>query len=408
MSEGKDGRTGWPGSWAWLDRTLARPFREKVAILALIGFVFYIALILLDNFVLRPYFGDVLGYPEDLTAYRERAQAILDGQVPYRDFHTESPPLIMYLFVIPQALGGNIWIYQLYFCAFSVMTACALYWGLRRFDDRLAFLMGMAYLILPFGIIEFPLGAQDEAITLLFFLLPLLLLLNNKVTASSFAVVLGALSKLFNGLVFPWMIIGAGARKERVTLLLTVIGLGLLLVVPFLILAPDEFLRFPRYYLLGNPDYPTGGSSISPWHFLKQGGLGIPGWGGVAMTLGAVFGSTYLAYRWKLTLWEGSLLVMVSFFLFYPKILFVFFLMPVALILPWALEDRRVMWRILAMALPLFGAVCFSGNGMDPMTDASWAWLVSLALSLLGWILFFQAWWYTRNTRSFIDRKRSL
>jgi hypothetical protein len=123
--------------------------------------------------------------------------------------------------------------------------------------------------------------------------------------------------------------------------------------------------------------------------------------------LGSIFGSTYLAYRWKLTLWEGSLFVMVSFFLFYPKILFVYFLMPVALMLPYALEDKRVMWRMLSMALPLFGAVCFSGNGMDPMINASWAWIVSLALSLLGWALFFRAWWFTRNKKAFIDRNGS-
>ncbi|MFA5313712.1 MAG: hypothetical protein WC375_10440, partial [Methanomassiliicoccales archaeon] len=355
----------------------------------------------------RPYFGDVIGYPEDLSSYRERAQAILDGQIPYRDFRSESPPLIMYLFVIPQALGGDIWIYQLYFSAFSVLTACVLYCGLRRFDDRLAFLAGLLYFCLPFGIIEIPMGAQDEAITVLFFLLPLILLLNNRVTASAFGVALGALSKLFNVLVFPWMLIGAGTGKDRTRLLLTVIMIGVAFVVPFLILAPEEFLNFPRYYLLGNPDYPTGGSSISPWHFLKQSGLDIPGWGGVAMTLGAVFGSTYLAYRWKLTLWEGSLFVMVAFFLFYPKILFVFFLMPVALMIPWALEDRRVMWRILAMALPLFLVVSFSGNGMDPMTDASWGWVVSLVLSLAGWSLFLQAWCLTRDRRCFIDRERS-
>ncbi|QLH74358.1 MAG: hypothetical protein HPY73_02075 [Methanomassiliicoccales archaeon] len=392
----------WPGYWPWLERTIARPTSEKLMILVLIGLVLYTALILLDNLVLRPYLGDVIGYPEDLATYRERAEWILSGKIPYKDFHSESPPLIMYLFTIPQALGGDIWVYQAYFCTFSIMTVCVVYLGLRSFNDRLAFLTGLLYLFLPFGMIEIPLGAQDEAITVLFFLLPIIFMMNGRVLPTAISAVLGALTKLFNMLVFPWMLIGPNTRKERSRLLFYFILIVVVSLLPFLLLAPEDFLRFPRYYLLGNPDYPTGGSSISPWHFIRQAGIELPGWAGLGMTLGAISVSTYLSWKWRLTLWEGALFVMVAFFLFYPKILFVYFLMPVSLMMVWAVEDRRVMWRILAMAFPLFLSVCVSGNGMDPMFAGAWA--LSLVLSLIGWTLFFQAWLLTRTRTAFVDR----
>ncbi|MCG7844407.1 MAG: hypothetical protein MIO90_03135, partial [Methanomassiliicoccales archaeon] len=121
-----------------LDWTLQGDLRRRVLAIVLVGLVLYGTTIALDGLVLRPLFGDVLSEPTDLDFYRFRADSILDGKIPYVDFFSESPPLIMYLFVIPQLTGGSVAAYQSFFALFSILTALTLYLGLRGKDERLA------------------------------------------------------------------------------------------------------------------------------------------------------------------------------------------------------------------------------------------------------------------------------
>jgi Gpi18-like mannosyltransferase len=308
----------------------------------------------------------------------------------------------MYLFVVPQLAGGSASVYQLYFAFFSILTALTLYLGLRRKDERLAMMAGLAYLAYPLGLLEFGIGAQDEAITTFLFILPLILLYLGKGGLSGVVSFLGVLTKMFNVVLVPWMFLQAD-KKDRVAMFLGFTVLALVLVLPFIILFPDQMPSF-RYYFLGNPDHPTGGSSISPWHFLNQLGYGLPGWAGVALTLAGLGGSTLFAFWKKMSLWEGATLVVLAFFFFYPKILLVYFIMPAALLMMWGLEDRKVMIRLMAMIVPLFGSVVITGNGMNPVSDETWAWLLGMAFSAIGWGIMLHTWWTVRERKVFFER----
>ncbi len=392
---------GWTARF--LDRTLEGDLARKVLVIVLVGLLLYGATIVLDGLVLRPFFGDVLSEPTDLEFYRERAQNILDGQIPYVDFQSESPPLIMYMFTIPQLAGGSTLAYQIFFALFAVMTAVVIFLGLRAKDERKAMAAALLYLSYPLGLMEFGIGVQDEAITTFLFVLPLILLLIGRGGMSGAASFAGVLTKMFNVIVLPWMVLRSEGR-ERKLMLLALVGLGLALIVPFLLLYPDQIPSF-RYYFLGNPDYPTGGSSISPWHYLNKLGFGLSGWAGVALTLTGLGASTLYALMRRMPLWQGATLVTMSFFLLYPKILLVYFMMPAVLLLMWSVEDRRMYMKLAFMIVPLFLSVAITGNGMNPLADEAWVWLTGMALSILGWGTMFHAWWGIRDRPVFFERE---
>ncbi len=396
--EGKDGP-----AVRLLDRALQGDLKRKLLAIVIFGLLIYGTVIALDGLLLRPLFGEVLSDPTDLDFYRARAEHILDGKVPYVDFYSESPPLIMYMFLIPQLAGGSTQAYQLFFAAFAILTSLAFFLFLRKFDERKAMAASLLYLVYPLGMMEFGFGVQDEAITIFLFVLPLLLLLDKKAAASGAASFIGVLTKMFNVVVLPWTFLRCDHRG-RARMLLAFSILALLVIVPFLLLFPGELPSF-SYYFLANPNSPTGGSSISPWHYLGELGFGLPGWAGVALTLLGLAGSSLFAYWKKMSLWQGAALVTMVFFVTYPKILLVYFMMPAVLLLMWGVEDRRVVLKLSAMLVPLFLSVAVTGNGKNPLADEPWAWLLGMALSLIGWALFVHAWWKVKDQRPFFERE---
>lgn len=408
--EGAEEDGGAPAAGDWTQRTLDRVLQggleRKVLALVVVGLMFYGAALAVDALVLQPFFGDSLSDPTDLDFYRARAENILAGRVPYVDFQSESPPLIMYLFVVPQLAGGSVLAYQAFFAMFAIATAVLLFLGLRSYDERKAMAAGLLYLAYPLGVMEFGIGAQDEAITTFLFVLPLLLSLGGRAFASGVASFTGVLTKMFNVVLLPWMFLWSG-RRERMAMVAGFVILALLLVLPFVILFPDQLPSF-RYYFLGNPDHPTGGSSISPWHYLGMMGLGLPGWAGVSLTLAGLAAASLYAMWKRMSLWQGAALVTMVFFLVYPKVLLVYFMMPAVLLLMWAVEDRKVVLKLTAMLVPLFLSVALTGNGMNPLEDEPWVWMTGIALSLIGWGLMFHAWWSVRDRHVFFETGGSL
>jgi len=385
-----------------LDRVLRGDLKRQLLAMVILGLLIYGTVIALDGLLLRPLFGDVLSDPTDLNFYRDRAENILDGKVPYVDFYSESPPLIMYLFLVPQLAGGSTQAYQLFFAAFAILTALMLFLFLREVDERKAMAASILYLVYPLGMMEFGFGVQDEAITIFLFVLPLLLLLQNRAAASGAVSFVGVLTKMFNVIILPWTFLHCDNRG-RLKMVLAFGLLALLVIVPFMILFPGELPSF-SYYFLGDPDSPTGGSSISPWHYLGELGLGLPGWAGVALTLAGLAASSLYAYWKKMSLWQGAALVTMAFFVTYPKILLVYFMMPAVLLLMWGVEDRKVVLKLSAMLVPLFLSVAVTGNGKNPMADEPWVWILGIALSLVGWALFVHTWWMVKDRRPFFER----
>ena len=69
---------------------------RKIALLLVIGLVLYGSLIVVENMVVVPY-APWIPQNNDIDFYHNRTLAIIHGEIPYKDFSMESPPVIDYL-----------------------------------------------------------------------------------------------------------------------------------------------------------------------------------------------------------------------------------------------------------------------------------------------------------------------
>jgi Gpi18-like mannosyltransferase len=259
---------------------------RRTYLIILIWALFYGALIAIDVLWARGVIDSTVGPVTDISYYRYRTQGILDGQWLYRDIPCESPPLIVYLMIPAQLANGGNLAYQVWFCIFVLLTALTLYWGLRRFDDRRAFFTAIMFLFIPVGTVETVLGIQDEAIMVWIFVLSIVLAAVSKWRESVLVMAIGAWTKVVNAFLYPFIWHEVRERRERLIHLGIIAAVSLFVAVPYLIVCPIDFLKFPLYYFLSSSTDvgPTGGTSI--WDFLEMGGLDLPSWFFLILTIG--------------------------------------------------------------------------------------------------------------------------
>ncbi|MDD1743004.1 MAG: glycosyltransferase 87 family protein [Methanomassiliicoccales archaeon] len=381
------------------------PAKRGLALL-IFGILLLGGLIALDQLVINNLLASSFGQFSDLSFYQERAQAILDGKLLYRDVQSEAPPLIAYFFVIPQLMGGSLAAYQSYFAAFTLLTALTLYYGLKRWDDLKAFKIGIIYLLSPFGVIESVFGVQDESIMVFLFLLAVILAIRGSGRLSAITVAIGIWTKVFAGLFYPILFLKTKSWRERLIHLGIISVFSVAISLPFLILAPNEFLNFPTFYFLGGSAPPATGISI--WDFLGTGGLNIPGIALLAVALAGLLGGLWLVKKRDLEIWQGTLLIMVIFLVFYSRILVGYYILPVALLLVWAVDDRKMLLKTFLLYLPFFASLAFTRDTRlgHAVIDASWSWVAGLALSLLGTLMLVDLARQALRVRPFIYRSR--
>lgn len=377
---------------------------QKIALLLIIGLLFYSSLIAINELVISPDIREV-PYNTDVDIYRNRTIAILHGEIPYKDFSMESPPIIDYMMVPAQLAGGANWQYALYFSLFSISTGIAIYAFLRRYDDSAAFTAGLAFILMPYAFVESTFGVQDEAISTFVFLLPLLIFVLGRFRMAALVNTIGFWTKFFNGVIYLVLLIKAPTRKDALKMFGITALVTAAVAVPFLIIAPDKFLSFPSYYLLQDKNAQTGGMSI--WHFWDLGGFTLPGTIGVIMMLVAVLAASYYVYRKKdtTTFWEGCIIVLFAFFLFYPKIHLGYYLMLIAMLLMWGATNRKVMVRCLLAYVPLFLSVLLAEN-MTGKASVSFpgSWFVGFLLVLGANIFLLDTFIKARRERVFFER----
>ena len=242
--------------------------RRKVLVLLAIAILVY-GIMIADTWLADP------NASYDIDIYRERTQAILDGELLYRDVHTETPPLINYFLVPAQVLGGaeHYWVWGAYQTAFAFLLSVMMYLVLRRYDEVRAFMAAFLTLLCPFLIDETHIGEDGALVAFIFFTAVLLMLLEHRRSAA-FAIAIGIWTKMWSVLLLPTQFLRLPSWKDRGDLVLIVLTVTLAVTVPFLVLCPEEFLEFLEFYFLGDPERSSGG--ISMWNFLSVGGYGLP------------------------------------------------------------------------------------------------------------------------------------
>ncbi|MGD0818370.1 MAG: hypothetical protein ABR986_08250, partial [Methanomassiliicoccales archaeon] len=149
----------------------------------------------------------------------------------------------------------------------------------------------------------------------------------------------------------------------------------------------------------------TGG--VSMWHFWDLGGFTLPGTIGVIMTLVAILGASYYVYRKRdsTTFWEGCFIVMMAFFLFYPKILLGYYLMIVALLLMWGATNRKILIRCFLSFIPLGLTVLFAEHAAsNPAIYFPGSWFIGFLLILAGNLFLIDTFIRARKERVFFER----
>ncbi|MCE5295651.1 MAG: glycosyltransferase 87 family protein [Euryarchaeota archaeon] len=343
-----------------------------------------------------------LSHP-DVPRYQNRTQTILDGGLLYRDVHTETPPLINYILIPAQLVGGadHVWVWSIYFSLFAFFLATMMYLSFRKVDENKAFLASFMVVLCPFLISESSLG-EDESIMAFFFMLAAILMFYDRRKWSAVAIAAGIWIKMFPLLLLPTEFLRQRNLKDKTVLVTIVLLVTLLVTGAFVILCYDDFTYFLNFYFLGDSSRTTGGQSM--WHFLDMGGFEIPrmielGIIGVGMV------ATYLyCYIKKLGVWESMTLVMLAFFVLYPKVHTGYYVIIFTLLVVWAVENKAIALRIYLSFVPIIASVAFSTLESDKTyIEFESSWLVGLALNLAGTILLIDATRLALKSKPFIN-----
>lgn len=363
---------------------------RKLLLYAVIAIAVYGTMIVVDNAFLMSAIDPDLSHP-DMDVYRARTQTILDGGLLYRDVHTETPPIINYLLVPAQLLGGadHDWVWSAYFSLFAFLLAALLYLGLRHLDENKSYFAGMLVLLSPYTIVESGTG-EDESIVAFIFMLAVVLMLLRRQNSASAAIGVGVWTKMFPILLFPVHFLQQRDWKGRMT---SILFMGLatgLIALPFVIMCWDDFSFFLNFYFLGEEGRPTGGHSI--WHFLYMGGWNLPSLVQLAI-LGCAMAFAYLyPYYKKMPVWQSVTLMLMAFFTFYPKVHGGYWIMLVAALSVWAVQDRRIWARTFFAFVPMILATMFAqGETKAPPVEFYGSWLLGFFLALIGLIMFIDA-----------------
>jgi len=305
--------------------------------------------------------------------------------------HTETPPIINYLLVPAQLLGGaqHDWVWSAYFSLFAFLLSAMMYLGLRHLDENKAYLAGMIVLLSPYTIAESGTG-EDESIVAFIFILAVVLMLVKRRSSASAAIGVGVWTKMFPILLFPVHFLQQRDWKGRFTSILFMVLATGLIALPFVFLCWDDFSFFLNFYFLGEEGRPTGGHSI--WHFLYMGGWNLPSIVQLAI-LGVAMAFAYLyPYYKKMPVWQSVTLMLMTFFTFYPKVHGGYWIMLVALLSIWAAQDKRIFNRTFFAFLPMILATMFAqGETKAPPVEFYGSWLLGFFLALIGLIMFIDA-----------------
>lgn len=365
-------------------------FRKKIMFYLVVTVVIYGIIIAIEFLCVVDLIGPELAQP-DIYNYQERTQTILDGGLLYRDVHTETPPLVNYLLIPAQLLGGSQynWVWSIYFSFFAFLIACLIYVSLRHWDDYYAFLAGLLVLVSPFTIVESS-GGEDESLVVFVFLIAVVLMLYERNRLAATAIAVGIWTKMFAILLLPIQFLRLQSLKDRIYFIVIVLAVSSAVALPFVILCYDDFTGFLNFYFLGESGREAGGTSM--WYFLRMGGLGIPGEIELAIVL-ASLALTYLyCHRRRMGVWESVTLVLIVFIVFYPKIHTGYYIMPVAMLSVWAAKDWKVAKRLFLAYAPIFVSTGFAmrENGQI-LFEFEGSWLVGFVLSVIGTLLLVDA-----------------
>ncbi len=323
--------------------------KNKMAVLLLISLVVFSILISADRlYVDREVNTNPSTDHTDNQLYINRARTILEGKLLYKDVDTQTPPLINYLLVPPVYFGASPLAFEIYFSAFIILTTLAVFYFLSYRDEKKAFSSAIAFLLVPTTLVVPTFARQDEAVVVFFFILPLLMIAADRsINAYTFFSSLGVWIKMHSIFLIPPLFLKVKG-KEMIKQALIIMAVSIAVTLPFLIVAFDKFMWYLKFYLLGEGGKLEG---ISFWRIMDSQGYSIPN----IILIGAMITSFlfvyYIAYKRKFGIWKTVSLTLILYFVIYPKIHYEYFLMLFAVLLPYLVENKRMISLIYIISI---------------------------------------------------------
>ncbi|HEX7937726.1 MAG TPA: glycosyltransferase 87 family protein [Gemmatimonadaceae bacterium] len=226
--------------------------RWIVAVCAVVGYA------MLWSWLAAALFARIGGaHMQDLSHYLDSAHHVMAGQVPYRDFAFEYPPLALLPITLPGLFCRTMtiqqygWFLVLFNAAWSCGIALCVWFMARRWmsEPRALAAVGMYLGLTVLGAAVFPF--RFDLFPTLLTALALLLAMQERPALSGVALGLGIATKLYPVVLAPvlaarWM--AAGDRRATARFALATAGVALAAMAPFLIAAPHDFFSFLRYH----------------------------------------------------------------------------------------------------------------------------------------------------------------
>ncbi len=358
--------------------------RKKIGFLILLSSALLSPLILIDQLVVDEAINtDPSTDHTDNQLYINRAEAILEGNILYRDVDTQTPPLINYILIPPVYFGGSPLAFEIYFSLFIVFTVICIYYCLSHNDEKKAFLSALAFLLIPTTLFVPTFARQDEAIVVFFFVLPLLLLFykGNKYLYTVFSSV-GIWIKMHSIFLIPPLVLKS-KKRELVNHILIVIAISLVITIPFLILAFKEFIWHIKFYLFGEGGELEG---ISLWRILDSQGYTIPNAVLISLFIIALLVTYFYSYKKNYGIWKIMCFTLLFYFILYPKIHYEYFLMFFAICIPYFIENRKKIALLFIISL-LSGVILLIEQRYLDWEVTSYAHTLFIPLALIFMVL---------------------
>jgi uncharacterized membrane protein len=184
--------------------------------------------------------------------FYEYAGRILHGQLPYRDFFAEYPPLALAFFTLPRMLGESfrwyyVW-YQVEVVLADLLIVLALFLAARRWslsEWRLIVLYSIA--VLAVGPINLQ---QFDIFPAAFSLLSVLWFVAGGAVGAGVLLALGVMTKVYPILLAPVFVLLAWPKNRRsvLTAIAAFIGTCLVILIPWLVESPSSLREMFRFH----------------------------------------------------------------------------------------------------------------------------------------------------------------